>query len=307
MRYLLGSITALNTTQSPQPILIGPQPTLEMCVEIRGEEGKENESIRRDALLIALEQGAWRERMGAFSLWGAMRPGWPYFRILPGARVPAEFRILTISLPLAELPGDNLTEMVHRVDQLLYSTEEWASLLHRRALMTEPPRETALKAARLIGLKERFARSMEMRLVATSRPYDLRSVWRGVYSLGFLWGNLDLFYWHDPIKQTPLFTLSALGDEGYFLPERVAEGGSVPGISLSFDLPTCSVPLAVYDRMAIALVYLRDQWGGRPQTASGGVLDGEGLEESRGALEFLVREMEAAGIAPGSPEAARLF
>jgi hypothetical protein len=284
------------------PFTSGPQPATELCVDIVGET-----PVQRDALLIALESGHWHERMGAFSLWGAMRPGWPYVRILPGAKIPNQMQVLTICWPLAEMPGDSLTEMIQEVERLHFAAQDLALLFDRKARFPEPSRETSLRAATLIGLKGRFARSLQMCLVPTSRPYPAQSVWRAAYSLGMTWGNLDLFHWHDPAQHTPLFTLSALGDEGYFLPERVLEGGSIPGLSLSFDLPTCPVPLAVYDHLAIALLYLRDKLGGKAQTATGQELDGEGLEESRGGLEFLVREMETAGIAPGSPDAARLF
>jgi hypothetical protein len=271
-------------------------------VEMVGER-----PISRDMLFILLENGAWRDHMGAFSLWGAIRPGWPYIPIVPGAKIPAQIGVLTLCWSLTELPGDSLPEMIRELEQLLFAVQDWASILDRRAVITESLRDIALKSARLIGLKGRFAHTIEMRLAATTAPYALLDVWRTAYSLGFVWGNLDLFHWHDPIQRTPLFTLSALGDEGYFLPERVAEGGRVPGLSLSFDLPTCPAPLAVYDHMAIALLYLRDKLGGKPHTPRGQELDGESLEESRSGLEFLVREMEAAGIAPGSPEATRLF
>jgi ZipA, C-terminal FtsZ-binding domain len=286
----------------PAPLVAGPEPTTELCVEIVGDA-----PVQRDTLLIALESGNWRERMGAFSIWGAMRPGWPYMRILPGARIPSQMQVLTICWPLAEMPGDSLTEMIAHIEQLRFAAQDWAALFDRTAVIQESSRDISLKAATLIGLKGRFARSLQMCLVPTNRPYAAQSVWRAAYSLGMTWGNLDLFHWNDPVQHTPLFTLSALGDEGYFLPERVAEGGSIPGLSLSFDLPTCPVPLAVYDHLAIALLYLRDTLGGKAQTPTGLDLDGEGLEESRSGLEFLVREMEYAGIAPGSPAAARLF
>jgi hypothetical protein len=300
-RHLLRSIV-----YAPAPLTVaGPQPATELCMEMVGEL-----PIARDALLIALESGRWYERLGAFSLWGAMRPGWPYVRIIPGAKLPATLQVLTLCLPLAEIAGDSLGEMMQEVERLHFAAQDWAALFDRTCPLPTSAREISLQAARLIGLKGRFARSLQMCLVPTSRPFALRAVWRSAYSLGLTWGNLDLFHWHDPqdvAGKAPLFTLSALGDEGYFLPERVAEGGAVPGLSLSFDLPTCPEPIAVYDNMAIALLYLREKLGGKAQTPTGQELDGEGLEESRGALEFLVREMEAAGISPGSAEAARLF
>jgi hypothetical protein len=263
--------------------------------------------ISKNSLLLALNGGVWRERLGGCRMWGALRPGWQYLPLTNPALLPSELATLTLCWELTELAGDSLTEMTQEVEMLLYAARDWASLFQRTPEITETPREVVLRAARLIGLKGRFARTIEMHLRSIGRPFPARTVWRAAYALGMTWGNLDLLHWHDPVAKTPLFTLSALGEESYFLPERAAEGGGVPGIALSFDLPSCPDPLGVYERMGIALAYLRSQLGGKPQTPEGLELDQEGLEESAGALAFLVNDMTEAGIVPGSPEALRLF
>ncbi|MBC8101706.1 MAG: hypothetical protein H7Z41_03865, partial [Cytophagales bacterium] len=150
-------------------------------------------------------------------------------------------------------------------------------------------------------------RAVEMRLTPQGRAFSSRQVWRAAYALGLTWGEMDLLHWYDSLSGAKRFTLSSLGQPGYFLPERAAEGEGIPGIALGFELPTAPSPLATYDRMAVALGYLRHRLGGFPVTTNGAELDADRLDEDRESLREAVEEMARSGIAPGSPEAARYF
>jgi hypothetical protein len=184
-----------------------------------------------------------------------------------------------------------------------------ASLLGRTATLDEDPESASRRAARLQSLRARFGRSVEMRLAPAGRPFPARAVWRSAYALGLVWGNLDLFHWIalGAWQGSPLFTLSGLGQPGFFLPERAVEGEGVNGIALGFELPRSPAPLEVYDRMGVALAFLRQKLGGHPTTRDGRELDGDRLEDERETLKEMVADMARAGIAPGSPEADRLF
>lgn len=182
-----------------------------------------------------------------------------------------------------------------------------ATLLHRTAAPREEPEKAARRASRLTLLRERFARSVELRLMPSGRLFPARDVWRAAYALGLEWGDLNLLHWRDPASHQRLFTLSAVGLPGYFLPERAAQGEGVNGIALGFELPHCPAPVAVWDRMAVALAYLRQKLGGHPLTREGRELNGDELEAERDLLEQTVAEMADAGIVPGSAEAARMF
>ena len=162
-------------------------------------------------------------------------------------------------------------------------------------------------------LRLQLARSVEMRLLPAGRRFVARDVWRALYALGLVWGNMDVFHWLAPAdasaaaeKRMALFTVSASDGPAYFLPERAEEGETVAGLTLSFEISTSPAPLAVYDRMAVALGYLRQRLGGRPAAWDGAELDYDRLHEDRDALAETVREMTALGIAPGSEAARRL-
>jgi hypothetical protein len=172
----------------------------------------------------------------------------------------------------------------------------------------EPPAAAVVRAARLNRIKARFARALEMRLVAIGAPFPAREVWRALYSLGLTWGDMDLFHWDGGGSgDEHRFTVSALGQPGTFLPERAAQGQRVPGLVLGFELPSAVAPIETYDRMAVALDYLRQRLGGRPAAADGSDLDADRLFADRDALDETLRDMNAAGIPPGSWEAARIF
>lgn len=180
-------------------------------------------------------------------------------------------------------------------------------ILDSHATPRETPERAALRATRLIAVKEKFARAIEMRLMPQGRPFPARQVWRAAYGIGMTWGHLDLFHWHDHATRRRLFSLNAVSPPGYFLPERAVEGESAAGIALAFELPQCPEPVAVYDRMAVALAYFRQKLGGLPRMPDGRELDGDHLYEERDRLEEAVAEMQVAGITPGTAEAARLF
>jgi hypothetical protein len=224
------------------------------------------------------------------------------------------------ALPDADLPLTGVAfswALTQFVSQGQEAVREIA--LYRRAVETrfaplgwgvtlrETPDASVARAARLNRIKARFARPVEMRLIPQGRPFPSRQVWRSAYALGMTWGEMDLFHWSEPYTGRRLFTLSSAGQPGYFLPERAAEGEGVPGLSLGFELPTAPAPLETFDRMAVALNYLRHQLGGRPVASNGAELDSERLDADRESLEEAVAQMAASGIAPGSPEAARYF
>ncbi|MBC8134896.1 MAG: hypothetical protein H8F28_03300 [Fibrella sp.] len=178
------------------------------------------------------------------------------------------------------------------------------------------PADAARHAVTLRSLLRKVGGRNELRLVPTSGSFASRDVWRSVYSLGLTWGNMDLFHWHggdnvpaagEGSSATSRFRVLSAGTPPYFLPERAAEGERVPGLILEYDLPHAPDPVAVFDRMAIALSYLRSVLGGYPVTKHGAELDADRLDAERDALENAVQTMTNAGIAPGSDTALRFF
>ena len=170
----------------------------------------------------------------------------------------------------------------------------------------QDPTQTAHRAVTIRSLLHKANRQTQMRLLPVSGSFASKKVWRAVYSLGLVWGNMDLFHWNAS-TDTSQFRILSAGNPPYFLPERAVEGERVPGLILEYDLPRSSNPLAVFDRMAIALSYLRSVLGGYPIIPSGAELDAERLDEERGALENAIQAMTNAGIAPGSETARRFF
>ncbi|MBC8140280.1 MAG: hypothetical protein H7Y38_02430 [Armatimonadetes bacterium] len=175
-------------------------------------------------------------------------------------------------------------------------------------LIAAPERDLADAARQASVLRELLRRvgrdSSEARLQSRTGLIASRLVWRTLYSLGFTWGTMDLFHWIT--GDSELRVLSS-GNPPYFLPERATEGERVPGLVLAFDLPRSDNPLAVFDRMAVALSYLSAMLGAVPVTRTGAELDAEQLDADRDALVAAVAAMTDAGIAPGSDTARRFF
>jgi cell division protein ZipA len=279
----------------------GPHPATEFVIDLLGAAPV---SAERTLGVITWVR---RAALGFPRLWGHL-PG-PERWVAP-EEVAGETALTALVL-CRDLTGllSEGTEAARELGALAAAAASFASALGRTAAPRDTPEAGARRAALLLSLRARFGRSVEMRLMPAGRPFPARNVWRAAYALGLRWGDLDLFHWHGalPADARPLFTLSAVGQPGFFLPERAAEGEGVNGIALGFELPRSPAPLEVYDRMALALAFLRQKLGGHPTTAGGRELDGDRLDEERDDLATLVADMAAAGIAPGSPESARLF
>jgi hypothetical protein len=158
----------------------------------------------------------------------------------------------------------------HRFDGEWVSQAEWAQMPESqrriaRALGPEPLDDASFLLAPLPAPIPRTTASrhpaVELRLIAGRTLFPARAVWRALYGLGLHWGTLDLFHWGEP----PRFSVSALGLREDFSPERAAEGEVLPGLCLTFEPAIEPDPVGVFERMALALAYLRERLGGRAE------------------------------------------
>jgi ZipA, C-terminal FtsZ-binding domain len=281
---------------APKPLPPGPHPGTCLLADIA-----DTQPLTREALSLGL-QGL--DLVGG-ALWGFQHGEW--LRLTPttlGQR--PTYQALTLAWHLLELPGSSLSELAAHVAHALRAAHTLAERLGVAVTREEAPAEAARRAASLVLLKARFARSVELRLLAQGTPFPSRRVWRAAYSLGLGWGHLDLLHW-PAAPQRALFTLTSMGKPSYFLPERTAEGESVPGLILSFELPSCPAPLETFDAMALALASLRESLGGLPTDHQGRELDTERLAGERESVSAAVSQLQAAGVVPGSREALTLF
>lgn len=294
--HLLGRLTL---PASPVPPLPGPNSATEFVVRAVGRFPVEAE------LLYEALRGS-RADMGFYRLWVAT-PRFPdVWRT--GDDLPASGKIQAVAFSW-ELTGV-LSEGVEAIGELARYALQAGERLKPLGLQVNipvAPIEAASRAAQLNALKERFARAVELRLVPIGRAFPARAVWRYTYALGLVWGPMDLLHWYDQTGQTRLFTLSRMGQPGTFLPERAEEGESVPGLVFSLELPACPLPVPTFERMAIALAHLREPLHARPVTRDGAELDSERLYDMRDEIMEAERELNALGLAPGSPQALAFF
>jgi hypothetical protein len=291
------------------PLPDGPLATTEFVIDLVGRFPLPASSFQR--AFPPNERGG----LGFAQFWIQKgRSGSPVGRWQRLDSLSGEERLFAVALTweLASLLSEG-TDAIRELAGYLLQAGIRAEPLFLVAHSRETPEEAARRAGHLAAIKSRFARTVEMRLlpgsngVGIGRSFPARAIWRAAYALGMHWGDLDLFHWHDPKTGVRLFSMNAVGYPGYFLPERAAEGEGTPGIALSFELPRCPSPVATYDRMSVALAYLRQHLGGRTLTPDGAELDGDRLYDDRDALAEAVQEMSQQGIAPGSPTAERFF
>lgn len=283
------------------PLPPGPRAAVDFVVRLEG-----NYPIPAAGVWAAFGDTAAIIDLGFFRLWAQRPERSPFWRT--GEEIPTEGPLIAAALTwkLSSLLSSGRAAAEELAGYVLRAGER-AAPLGLTAVAAEEPHRAAGRAARLTSIRDRFAKTVEMRLVPQGRAFPARQVWRTAYAMGLEWGDMDLLHWRDPAAGVPLFSVSSLGKPGYFLPERAAEGEGVPGIALAFELPRNPAPVETYDRMAMALAYFRQRLGGRPLTADGAELDADRLDEDRDALERAVTEMSAAGVPPGSAEAEAFF
>lgn len=296
--YLLPPVTP-----PPAPVLPdGPHPPTEFIVDIAGAARAEAVAAEIVRAECAAQK---RAGMGLLHLWAARRGRENQWRALDEFPDDAPITALALTWELTALFTTGGAAAAELAGYILRAVA-LAQSVGWSATPRESPADAAARAARLIALKIQFARSVEMRILPAGRAFSDRAVWRTLYALGLEWGAGDLFHWFGG-AEIPLFTVSGLGHPTIFLPERAAEGEGAAGLSLAFELPLSPAPLEIYDRMSVALSYLRQKLNGRPLTPDGSELDADRLHDDREALFDAVQEMSRAGIAPGSPDARRLF
>jgi hypothetical protein len=294
-RHLLAPVTVPPPTPHLPP---GPHPATEFIITLKPANAFSGEALTQRVLSPEV-----RAPMGRLRLWGQRRDT-ECWVLIEEAPLDTVYRTAALCW--------ELTGLLTTGKQAAHVLAGYTSLVRDIAAplspqLSEAPDAAGARTTRLVAVKDRYACSVEIRLMPHGRPFHSRQIWRTLYSLGLTWGHLDLFHWYDSSHQRRLFTISSVGQPGYFLPERAAEGEGTAGIALGFELPHAPAPVETYDRMAVALAYLRQKLGGRPLTTSGAELDSESLDSERDLLETAVDEMNAAGIPPGSPEAAQLF
>lgn len=256
--HLLPSLQAQTTQASA-----GPDLERTFTRTLRGSS-----PLSRTAVLFALEDSARRERLHGAELWGWRWGEWQALSAVP------EVEYLTLAWPLATVPGSTISELAAAFGRLDIASSELARTLGARLERDETPAEAAERAH---ALRLRPApEALELQLVAGRTSFSSRAIWRALYSLGLYWGDLDLFHWGDPV----LFSVSAIGIRTDFSPERAEEGEGVTGLSLSFEPELSPDPLAVFERMALALAFLRERLGGRP-LFQGREFDGDTLDQVR--------------------------
>ncbi|GAB4453813.1 MAG: hypothetical protein OHK0029_07350 [Armatimonadaceae bacterium] len=297
-QHLLPPIAVPTPPPTPAP---GPYPFAEFVVDFAGRYPLPLEEVRDG---FAPEK---RAGLGFGTLWmQAKRSGAPVWERLNAYEGEEKVQALALAWELSGILTTG-TDAVQELAGYVLRASERGAPLGLQAVPREEPAEAARRAATLITLRHKYGYSVEMRLMPQGRTFPARAVWRIAYSLGFAWGDMDLFHFTDSDTGRRLFSLSTVGHPGYFLPERAAEGEGVQGLALGFELPHNPAPLDCYDRMALALAHFRKELGGRPVTPEGAELDADRLWDDRDRLEEAVQEMSRAGVAPGSPEADRVF
>jgi hypothetical protein len=292
----------LNVPPEPPARDYGPRPWLEFILDLVGPE-----PCPRSQLLSLLTDRV-LEDLGGPELYGKPvgEEAWTFVR---AAGVPEEFAELALAWNLAPREGEapTLRELRRYRDDLTRRMRP----LNRKPRPRESPEAAAERSVDLVRLREHW--DVGVALVLRSpwlRRYDTRDLWDAAYSLGMKWGALELFHWHNQPGlpgDERLFSLWSVEEPGYFTPEWIAAGMTVPEVALGFSIPRSPEPLGVFDRMVAAARYMQSRLGGKLLVGPVAIASERTLRLWRCRVHTAATELTAAGFPPGSARAMQLF
>lgn len=140
------------------------------------------------------------------------------------------------------------------------------------------------------------------RLLRAGR-FSMKAVFDALLSLGFVWGNGDLFYWPESEDSGQIVVFTST-DPGYFLPEAAAAGEHVADLCFDSYVPWCANPLGTHDAMVAAVRHVCLKLGGHPGGAGDEAYD---PDSDRRAIERIGEALGKAGLPPGSAAAHVVF
>jgi cell division protein ZipA len=280
----------------------GPRPWLEFILDLVGPE-----PCPRVPLLSLLNERVLAD-MGGPELYGKPvgEEDWTFVRA-PG--VPDEFSELALGWNMAPREGEAPT--ARELRRFRDDLSRLLRPLNRRPRPREATEAAVERGDELVRLREQW--DVGVALVLRSpwlRRYDTRVLWDAAYSLGMKWGALELFHWHNQPGlpgDERLFSLWSVEEPGYFNPEWVAAGMTVPEFALGYSIPRSPDPLGVFDRMVTAARYFQGRLGGKLLVGQVAIASERTLRLWRCRVQTALTELTAAGFPPGSSRAMQLF
>lgn len=281
-----------------------PDDAVEWVIDIEFEGNPTFEA----AAISKVFDAAWLKDHGRPTIygWSPEINRWTY---LVSADAPKMFNKLAfgwrLSNPFAEDPRVTSAEL----ERYLVETQNRARRLGSPVLKTN---RSSAEAGRLSALireaVDECDRDVFIILKAPKgKPFDGKDVWDVMACLGLLWGDGDLFHWHNEsdFGDDMFFSVETSSPPGYFVPKHIAEGRTrFNDLVFSYSIPRSASPLVVLDSMLRATSYAQRRLGGELLGEEETPLD---EDELRSEVKTVVEQLNAAGFTPGEGATLQVF
>lgn len=251
---------------------------------------------------------AWLEANGQPTIygWSPEINRWTY---LISADGPKTFAKLAFGWQLIKTYDEDFRITAAELERYLFETQSRAKQLGSPVLKTN---RSPAGADRLSGLIREAVDECDRNIVIVlkapnGKPYDGKDVWDVMACLGLLWGDGDLFHWHNKsdFGADMFFSVETTTPPGYFIPKRIAEGTTrFDDLVFSYSIPRSPSPGVVLDSMLRATSYAQKRLGGELLDHAGMPLDENKL---RSDVKTVVEQLNAAGFKPGEGGTLRIF
>jgi cell division protein ZipA len=231
---------------------------------------------------------------------------WTYLVSSDGPQAVDQVKVAFNYVPLnpdEEPPGEQ--QYAQRLEMVRQRMQKFGQATVTASL---PPQEAAERSRALSKLREQLDMSAVLILQAPrGKRFDGKKIWDVMLCLGLEWGDMDCFHWRNEsnLGDDAFFSVETTTEPGYFLPEDIAAGEvQVEDLVFVFSVPRSARPVEVFDAMTRAVEYCRKRLGGKIVDPDGDPLQPAELREQ---IEEVMRELRAAGFAPGVGATLQLF
>lgn len=281
-------------TLPPFKIDVGPYHKVQYVIELVGKQ------LIPSASAMQLISPRAKASMGEPEVY-VMIPGQQRWRALWQGEDALTFDSLAFAWDLVSTRGHITRESA---GELLRRAEEIAMPLNRRAIPLRTPEETEAAAKNLVEVKNNLDIGMDAALEPSVDIFQTENVLKTAYALGYRIRDNGLLEWRQQGWEEALLTLYPLGSANDFDMNRTP---AVSGIGIGFSVPCSPSPAEVLERLFESLSNLQSALGGTAHDDEGDSLDEKRRAELRQVMQHALDAFSRIGLAPGSPEALRLF
>ncbi len=270
---------------------------LEFVIEIVGPR------TMSSSLAMAALRPDWQNALANPKVVG-MAPADSDWQVITSQSVAQVFDSLAFCWPFMK-PNGNLSNA--SAQHLLSVSESFSNQVQRRAIPHLPADDVDARVSDLQAISNELDFGVGITLSSPLGTIPEISIWEVAANLGLDLDSCGDFVWRQDGFETPLLTLSSLGQTDVFSLQGAKSNQLHPAISIGFRIAVNPTPEETAERMADIARTFASRLSLDICDEDGKILTQDGLSGIIDSVKQASETIKRAGIAPGSPESLLIF